>query len=244
MLSVRMQAVYDLVSPDMTPADIGTDHGFVPIALVRNGKCGHAIAADVRPGPLSHAKDNIAAYGLEDRIETRLSDGLKNFRPGEADSVIIAGMGGMLMIRILDEGALMLQSVRELILQPQSDIDRVRMWLHDHGYMITGEKMVIDMGKYYTAMRSVKGQDTPYDAADYVYGRCLLETGSEVLAEYLRQQNRQLMKIRETLMDQKDSEKSRNRICDIDRMLALGHTARERNEKALSVKGGESDESL
>ena len=106
MLSIRMQAVADLVSDGMRIADIGTDHGFVPIALVSAGRCPYAVAADVRRGPLSHAAENIRKYGLSEVIETRLSDGLEKIKPGEADSIIIAGMGGMLMIRILEEGRL------------------------------------------------------------------------------------------------------------------------------------------
>ena len=104
MLSIRMRAVADLVTDGLRVADIGTDHGFVPIALVSEGRCPSAIAADVRSGPLSHAAENIRRQGLSDVIETRLSDGLKKIDPGEAEAVIIAGMGGMLMIRILDDG--------------------------------------------------------------------------------------------------------------------------------------------
>ena len=100
-LSIRMQAVADMVTPGGRIADIGTDHGYVPIYLVEQNKTDHAIAMDVRKGPLARAGENIVRFGCSDRIETRLSDGLAMLKPGEADTVIIAGMGGLLSIRIL-----------------------------------------------------------------------------------------------------------------------------------------------
>ena len=101
-LSIRMQAVADMVTPGGRIADIGTDHGYVPIYLVEQNKTDHAIAMDVRKGPLARAGENIVRFGCSDRIETRLSDGLAMLKPGEADTVIIAGMGGLLTIRILE----------------------------------------------------------------------------------------------------------------------------------------------
>ena len=92
-LSIRMQAVADMVTPGGRIADIGTDHGYVPIYLVEQNKTDHAIAMDVRKGPLARAGENIVRFGCSDRIETRLSDGLAMLKPGEADTVIIAGMG-------------------------------------------------------------------------------------------------------------------------------------------------------
>ena len=86
-------------------ADVGTDHGFVPIRLIESGKVKHVVAMDVRKGPLERACEHVGEYHMEDQIETRLSDGLKELKPGEADTVIIAGMGGELMLRILRDGA-------------------------------------------------------------------------------------------------------------------------------------------
>ena len=157
-LSIRMQAVADMVTPGGRIADIGTDHGYVPIYLVEQNKTDHAIAMDVRKGPLARAGENIVRFGCSDRIETRLSDGLAMLKPGEADTVIIAGMGGLLTIRILEAGLKVLQSVSECILQPQSDLDKVRQFLHQHGFQIVQEKMLIDEGKYYVVMRVLHGE--------------------------------------------------------------------------------------
>lgn len=96
-LSIRMQAVADMVTPGGKVADVGTDHGYVPIYLIEQNKAFHAIAMDVRKGPLARAGENIVRFGCSGRIETRLSDGLERLEPNEADTVIIAGMGACLL---------------------------------------------------------------------------------------------------------------------------------------------------
>ena len=104
-LSRRLQAVADLVTAGYKAADIGTDHAYIPIFLVKNGRIPCAIAADVNEGPLERARMHVKENGLEDRIELRISDGFVSFKPGETESAVIAGMGGRLMMRILSEGA-------------------------------------------------------------------------------------------------------------------------------------------
>ena len=101
-LSDRLETVVSMVRPAESAADIGTDHGHVPVELVRRGTVKRALAMDVRKGPLSRAEESVAMAGLENRIETRLSDGLEKLSPGEAEAVVIAGMGGELMIHILE----------------------------------------------------------------------------------------------------------------------------------------------
>ena len=107
-------------------ADIGCDHGYVSIYLVESGIASRAIAMDVRKGPLSGAASNIHDYGLSDYITTRLSDGLKALEPGEADAIIIEGMGGKRMMRILEEGNPAALGACFGVLQPQSDLDEFR----------------------------------------------------------------------------------------------------------------------
>ncbi len=137
VLSDRLQAIVSMVTPGNRVCDIGCDHGFVPVYLVRQGISPGAIAMDVRKGPLSQADLHIRTYGLEALIQTRLSDGLAAFRAGEADTLICAGMGGRLMMRILTEEAEKAASFRELILQPQSEIQMFRAFLRVQGYLIT-----------------------------------------------------------------------------------------------------------
>ena len=131
ILSNRMQALTDMVTPGTVITDVGCDHGFVSVYLVQKGISPRVIAMDVRSGPLEHAREHIREYGLEDRIETRLSDGLHSLKTGEAAGMICAGMGGPLMEKILTEGREQAKGFRELILQPQSEIPHFRTCLID-----------------------------------------------------------------------------------------------------------------
>ena len=113
-------------------ADIGTDHAYVPIALVQRQKIKGAIAMDINEGPLARAQEHIRAARLEEYIQTRLSDGAEALLPNEADSILIAGMGGELILHILTEGESVCSTAKELILQPQSEIHKVREYLRQH----------------------------------------------------------------------------------------------------------------
>lgn len=163
-ISKRLQMIAGLVTEGKRLADVGTDHAYIPIWMKQNGKIASAIAMDVNQGPLDSAKEHIHACLLDTYIETRLSDGLDALGKEDADSVVIAGMGGALTVRILQRGldkygvrtdGSVDWSVRELILQPQSEIEEVRRFLHEHHFLIVDEDMLIEDGKYYTAMRAV-----------------------------------------------------------------------------------------
>lgn len=162
VLSERLRTVASMVTPGMRVCDVGCDHGFVSIWLVEQGISPHVLAMDVREGPLTAAGRHVAERGLEERIETRLSDGLHNYAIGEAESLICAGMGGRLMMRILGDEKSRTDSFRELILQPQSEIEAFRGWLREQGLRITDEKMVAEDGKFYPMMRAVpQGGEVP-----------------------------------------------------------------------------------
>ncbi len=153
VLSKRLQAVAAMVTAGNSVCDVGCDHGLVPIWLVEHGISPRVLAMDVRSGPLGAAGEHIAEHGLESLIETRLSDGLHNYNVGEADTLICAGMGGGLMMRILSEDRDKTASFRELILQPQSEIERFRAGLREMGYQIADEQMIEEDGKFYPMMR-------------------------------------------------------------------------------------------
>ncbi len=157
LLSDRMQAVAGLVEPCNCMADIGCDHGYVSMELIRRGVCRKVIAMDVNAGPLHQAKSNIRDYEMEEYIETRLSDGADALHPGEADGIICAGMGGRLTIAILMKGMALIQDMKQLILQPQSEIDEVRGFLREAGFIIDKEDMVCEDGKYYPMMHVIPG---------------------------------------------------------------------------------------
>ena len=174
-----------LVTEGYHLADVGTDHGYIPIALVQEGKIPSALAMDVNPGPLLRAEQHIKEYQLESMIHTRLSDGVKQLQPAEADSVLIAGMGGALIIKILEEGKEVLKTVKELILQPQSEIDKVRRYLERAGYVIVKEDMVLEDGKYYPVMKAELGNMHYEQEIFYQFGKLLLEKKHPVLLQYL-----------------------------------------------------------
>ena len=184
-MSRRMQKLASLVTEGNRLADVGTDHGYIPIALVQAGKIPSAIAMDVNRGPLARAEAHIREAGLATYIETRLSDGLRELGAEDADTVLIAGMSGMLILRILTEGIPHLSGVEELILQPQSDVYRVRDWLQKHGYRVETEELVEEDGKYYPMMRAVRGQERRMEQAELYYGKAEVQRSPEVLRSYL-----------------------------------------------------------
>ncbi|MCR4999805.1 MAG: class I SAM-dependent methyltransferase [Lachnospiraceae bacterium] len=203
-ISNRLEALCSMVTPGYKLADIGCDHGFLSIALVERGICPSAIAMDLRPGPLSHAVENIAHEGLSNRIETRLSDGLDKLSIGEAESIVIAGMGGRLLIHILEAGDTIAKAAQELILQPQSEIPLVRHYLVEQGYQLLAEDMLCEDGKYYPMMKVApaatdRGEILAERDADYLYGKMLLRNAHPVLREYLQWELRIKEEIRSKL---------------------------------------------
>lgn len=188
VLSKRLTTIASLVERGSRVADVGTDHGYVPIYLVKKQIAVSAIAMDVRTGPLSRAAEHVREYGLEDQIELRLGNGLEALGPGEADTVIISGMGGPLVIDILTRGAMTAETVPHLILSPQSDIPGVRVFLRENGYRIDREVFIRDEGKYYTIMSVSHGSTRPGRYIDDLYGKYLLDQADPTLQEYLARQ--------------------------------------------------------
>ena len=229
-LSKRLYAVAGLVTEGASVADIGTDHGYVPIYLVERGIASKVIAMDVNQGPLNRARMHIVGHGLGDRIETRLSDGLARIRPGEVDTVIVSGMGGPLTIRILQEGKEVADQLNALILQPQSEICRVRRFLTENGYRIEQEDMVLEDGKYYPVMRVVHGTKEPYEEWEYLYGKRLLEARHPVLLEFLKRELHIKESILEQLAGRSGSESARERAEEICREREWIHKARAQYE--------------
>ncbi len=157
VLSRRLRTVAGMVTRGHRVCDVGCDHGFVPVYLVQQGISPGVLAMDLREGPLRAAREHVSAYGLEGQIETRLSDGLHNYKAGEADTLICAGMGGGLMMRILEAEREKTDSFRKLVLQPQSEIERFRRFLRERGSVILDEEMVEEDGKFYQVIRAGRG---------------------------------------------------------------------------------------
>ena len=152
-LSKRLQAICDMVTPGVRICDVGCDHAYADIRLLQEGKISHALAMDVADGPLASARSNLELTELTERCEIRKSDGLAAYQAGEADCMICAGMGGILMRTLLEAEPEKVLSFRELILSPQSEIHLVREWLFANGCRISDESFFEDEGKYYTVMK-------------------------------------------------------------------------------------------
>jgi tRNA (adenine22-N1)-methyltransferase len=198
-LSLRLQKIADFVPEGRVVADIGTDHAHLPIWLIEQKKIKKAYAMDIGEGPLLRAKDAIHRYGMENVIETRLSDGLEMLEEGDVQTVIIAGMGGPLICNILEKRRDLWDSISEFILSPQSEIKMVRKFLRENGLVIAREEMLVDMGKFYIVMKVVKGESSHLLEVEDVYGGCLLDAQDEVLLNYLEQERKMKEKIYQNL---------------------------------------------
>lgn len=218
-LSKRLFAIASEVPEESSVADVGCDHAYTSIYLAKHIKLKHIIAMDVRTGPLCRAKENIKASGLEDIIETRLSDGLQAVSKGEIDTVIISGMGGAMIQKILSEGKEALESVECLVLQPQTEISELRKYLHRIGMCIQKETMLLEDGKYYTIIVAFRGKDVPYEDVHNAFGRYLLETKNVVLEQFLRKECSKIQNILSNLDQYK--EKNLVRINQLEQELNL-----------------------
>lgn len=204
-LSKRLAAIAKMVKNGNRVVDVGCDHGYIPIWLVEQGVIPGAIAMDINKGPLLRAEANIEQHNLSCYIETRLSDGVAALGAGEGDTLVIAGMGGPLMERILEEGADVLRTIQEFILEPQSEIGHMRLYLQEHGYEITDEDMVFEDGKFYPVIKAVHGSMKPLKGEELEYGSCLLEKQHPILYRYLKHEldgaqrlSQELMKVQST----------------------------------------------
>ncbi len=236
-LSKRLKMNADLVPRGCRLADIGCDHGYVSIYLAERDICPGVIATDVKSGPLRIAGRNVAAAGLSARIECRRSDGLAGLRPGEVDALLIAGMGGMTLCRILEGFPDVMARIHTLVLQPQSDLYAVRKTLYELGFHIDRESFCVDAGKDYLAIRALRVArgtgdpghtgtgytgaeytETEYTEAEYEYGRFLPEEGDREYREYLLRERDKMKNILDRLQ-KKETAAARARTEDLLHIL-------------------------
>ena len=158
-LTPRLRLLADWVPQDAKLADVGTDHAYLPVWLVLHGRVASAIASDLRKGPLERARETGRTYGAE-RIDFRLCNGLADIRPEEADTIVIAGMGGENIASILAAAPWTADGRHTLLLQPQTHAEDLRRFLMDHGYAIRREALVYDRGTIYPCMEAAGGEMT------------------------------------------------------------------------------------
>lgn len=182
MLEERLATIATMVDPETRLADIGTDHAYLPIELVKEGKIDYAIASDVAKGPLDNAKTDILEAGLQDRIETRLGSGLETIEKDDnIETVVIAGMGGKLMKDLLETAKNQGDLYPTLILEPNVGEDIVRKWLSDNGYRILDEKIIEVAGHIYEIIKSKKDANSPrLDDYEIKFGPFLVKEKNDV----------------------------------------------------------------
>lgn len=187
-ISDRLRTVAHMCEKGAVVADIGTDHGYLPIYLVQEGIAASAIAMDLRKGPLDKAKKHIRDNCLEDRIQTRLSDGLEKLSANEADIITICGMGGRLIADIVTKGMNVITQNTTLIVSPQSEVGDFRHFLVSQGFEIEDEQMLKEDGKYYFIIKCRKSEESvcsEFSETQYQYGWKLLDSKDKTLYEYL-----------------------------------------------------------
>ncbi len=170
-LSPRLREVADQVRPGCRLADVGTDHAYLPVWLLLQGVVEYAVASDLRQGPLERARENALRYGVLDRLSLRLCDGLSGISPEEADTVVIAGMGGETIAAILSRAFWTREEGRQLLLQPMTAQEELRRWLMEHGYRIEEETLVREGGSLYLTLRAAGGEMEKLTPAELWAGR-------------------------------------------------------------------------
>lgn len=188
-LQPRLQMLSDLVPPAAALADVGTDHGYLPVYLLQKGAIRRAIASDIGAEPLDHARRTAEEYGIS--LELRLCDGLQGIAPEEVDTVVIAGMGGESIITILSAAPWTKNGCR-LILQPMTRQELLRRWLAENGYRFTAERLVEDKGTIYPILCVEGGAQPPLSEAETYSG--LLLADDTLYGEYLTRQMARLKK--------------------------------------------------
>lgn len=182
-LSERLQAIADMVPYGSTVADIGTDHAYIPVYLTNKGISKFAYASDVKKGPLLRAKATIREFCAENIVETRMGNGLESIKCGEVDTVIIAGMGGILISNILDNSKDVLSEVKTLILQPMTAVYELRKYLYENDYTVSDEILVKEENKLYTVIKATHGKDDVQSELQLHIGKKLIENNDKLLPE-------------------------------------------------------------
>lgn len=228
-LSKRMLMNVSMIPKGYSVADIGCDHGWVSIYLAINNIASNVIAMDVADGPLMMAKSHIEEAGLSGRITVKKSDGLKELEVDEegipeAQAVLIAGMGGHLAIRLLEQSIDKCLKLGCIVLQIQSDIEFVRKRTAELGFIIDDEEMVFDEGKYYTAMRIIPylaDEKVEYSEAELKYGPVLLRKRADIFLQYLEYKKTAYEKIISNINANSSQTDSEQRASDIAAEIKL-----------------------
>lgn len=187
-MNKRLACLAALIPDGRGLIDVGTDHGYLPLALAQRGYPGRLFASDIAPGPLRAAEKTFREAGLSGRIELLLADGLDGCDPGAVDGIAIAGMGGDTVCGILDRAEWCLDARYTLYLQPMTRAEVLRYWLVHNGFAIVEETLVEDGGLLYAALAARFGGETRLNDAELFTGSRALLGGHPLFEKQLRQQ--------------------------------------------------------
>jgi len=201
-LGIRLENIASMVDKNDKIVDVGTDHAYIPIYLIKKGICESAIASDINKGPVDKARKNIALENLQQSIECRLGGGLTTVTPNEVQVAIIAGMGGNLIKDILEEGIDVFKNLEYCILQPVQNPEVVRKYIYDKGYNIIDEEICIEDDKFYEIIK-VKYDNTPQkiDPIYYEIGKKLLDKKHPLIFPYIRYKVEKYYKAFNSILD-------------------------------------------
>ena len=202
-ISKRLKCIANMIENCDVVADIGTDHGYLPIYLIKEGKCKKAIASDINEGPIKKAKFNINFEGMEKLIQCRLGAGFSSIKPNEADVGVIAGMGGNLIKDIIEDGIEVFKKFDYLILQPVQNPEVIRKHLVEKGYEIIDEELCIYENKYYEIIKvKYKNRKNVEEDIFYEISPLLLKKKHPLIKEYICIKIQKYDKILNSIIDQ------------------------------------------
>ena len=202
----RLEAIGKLVPQGCVLADIGTDHAYLPVWLLEQGKIASAIAGDIAEGPCLAAKNTVSMHGMKGKVEVRLGSGLKVLQAGEAHCIAIAGMGASTMIEILEADMSLAVEAKRLVLQPMAGAASLRKWLIQNGWHIVAEDLVADGRHLYEIMAAERGESASFSEAVLEIGPSLIEAKHPLLA---KQFARQINNYKKLLANMGKSEQAR-----------------------------------
>ncbi|MDW8799797.1 class I SAM-dependent methyltransferase [Clostridium sp. A1-XYC3] len=223
-LSIRLETIASMVDKCECVVDVGTDHGYIPIYLVRNNICNTAIASDINKGPVEKARFNVRIEGLEDKINCRLGGGLTTINKGEVQGIVIAGMGGNLIRDIIEERKEIFKEVKFAVLQPVQNPEVLREYIYQKGYKIIDEELCIDENRFYEIIK-IKYDNNPkkVDEIFYEVGKSLVDKKHSLLPKFIEEKikkyNKILLNIKENT-ELADKRKKELRV-KIDRLEEL-----------------------
>lgn len=217
-LSERLMAIANLVPKNSIVADIGTDHGYIPAYLIENKKSKKVIGTDISKGSLDKIIQYVKELGFEDKIDSRLGDGLEVIKPYEVDTVIIAGMGGLLIRDILEKDKEISDSIMDFILQPMVAVKELRQYLIENNFEIINEGLVKEENKYYEIIYARKGKSFIEKEIYYEISPILIREKHPLLKEFVENKIMSAKKILKEI-EGIDTEKSKERYLGLEKTI-------------------------